>query len=521
MSRRAGVKFWLLFSLCLCLPAALLIPIPAAAQEEAKSSANVLLIYDSLALDTPAAGNVETLQRLLLSLGMTVRTIASDAYEPGMAGESRKLITVCNTEDLCSSIAHEADGYTGDWLHIGPNPPNALRGKLALQTETASRQSLKLSVGGLSEDHVFVDHLALIREGQGETFGQMTSSEGTFDAPFGIKAGGYAYVPYFEPGNLSEMALAYVLRSWLGIEASAQSYLLIRDVTPFIDLDRLEALSEQLYDAGIPFLVSVSPLFNNTDYPAMKRYMAALQTVQSYNGSVLVNVPPPTSAGQDHTVLKEQMDGFLNHLAEAGIAPLGMTGEVKRAQEKAGREAGFAFSGTTVLFPNEAAFPFQSETVLPFASSPYSLPADVLLQISREDKIWPAFPVDMAVTLDWSEIDVRQEEVIPSVAGSWLPFADFKSGEHSLSSSLHKAESLQGALLLDGKSADLQDRSNPAEDALQLQPPAQKESFQLLFSVQSRVLIVLIVTTLMLFAVFLTVGYRFYKRKYYKSGGSL
>jgi hypothetical protein len=209
-------------------------------------------------------------------------------------------------------------------------------------------------------------------------------------------------------------------------------------------------------------------------------------------------------------------------LAEAGIAPLGMTGELKRAQEKTGREAGFAFSDTTILFPNEAAFmQEQSEAVLPFTSSPYSMRGEELLQVNRADKIWPAFPVDLAITFDWFESEAKQEEAVQSIAGSWLPFADFKSGEHSLSSSSHKAESLQGALLLDGKPVDLQDQSNGAEEVLQVKAPVPKESFRLLFSVQNRVLIVLIVTTLMLFVVFLTVGYRLYKRKYYKSGGSL
>lgn len=524
MSRLAGIKFWLFCTLCLCLAAALLVPVPAAAQEESKPT-NVLLVYDSLGVDTPAAGNVEALQKLLLSFGMAVKTMASDAYKPEMAKEYQKLITVCNTEDLCDSIAQGAEGNTVDQLHIGYNPPNVLRGKLALQTETRTRQSLKLSVDGLSQDNVFVSRLDSIADGKGETYGRMTSTDGTIDAPFAIKAGGYAYVPYFEPGDMSEMAITYVLRAWLGIEVEAspaQAYLLIRSVTPFIDLNRLEGLSKQLYEAGIPFLVSVSPLFSNTDYPAMKRYLAALQTVQSYNGSVLVNVPAPSSMGQDASLLKEQLDEFLNHLAEAGIAPLGMTGEVKRAQEKTGREAGFAFSDTTILFPNETAFmQEQSEVVLPFASSPYSMRGEDLLQVNRADKIWPAFPVDLAITLDWFESEAKQEEAVQVIAGSWLPFADFKSGVHSLSSSSHKAESSQGALLLDGKPVDLQDHSNGEEEVLQVKAPVQKESFHTLFSVQNRVLIVLIVTTLMLFAVFLTVGYRLYKRKYYKSGGSL
>ncbi|WP_127495867.1 hypothetical protein [Paenibacillus glycanilyticus] len=522
MRRRTGIKLWVLVLLCLSLPAAVLIPAPASAAQDSAKAARVLLVYDSLGVDTPAAGNIETLQRLLLSLGATVTTVASDAYKPEMAKDNAKLITVCNTEDLCGSITHGMTGFTGEWLHIGSNPPEVLRGKLALKTETASRQSLKLSVNGLSEEHIFVNRLAYITEGKGETYGQITSSEGAIQTPYAVSAGGYAYVPYFQSGNLSELAIAYVLRTWLKADAPTQSYLLIGGITPFIDLDKLEALSEQLYNAGIPFLVSVSPLFNNTDYPAMQRYAAALQAVQAHNGSVLVQVPTPTSAGQDPSILKAQMDGFLNHLADAGIAPLGMTGDMKRAQGKEEREAGFAFSDTTILFANESGRASgQTEAVQPFAASPYTMPAKVLLRISRENKIWPAFPVNLAVTFDWFESDASQEEAVREAAGSWLPFADFKSETHSLSSSAHKAESRSGALLLDGKPADLQDQAEPEEQAPVVSQPEQKVTFHALFSVQNRILIVLIITTLMLFAVFLLIGYRLYKKKYYKSGGGL
>ncbi|NIK69390.1 hypothetical protein [Paenibacillus sp. BK720] len=520
----AGIKLYLLIALCLSLPAAVLLraSVPAAAAQDSVKAAKVLLVYDSLGVDTPAAGNIETLQRLLLSLGATVKTVSSDAYKPEMAEDYAKLITVCNTEDLCGSMTRDITSFAGGWLHIGPNPPEMVRGKLALKTDMASRQSLKLSDGGLFEEHIYVNRLAYITEGNGETYGQMTFSEGALQSPFAVSAGGYAYVPYFQSGNLSELAVASVLRAWLGVEAPTQSYLLVRGITPFIDPDKLEALSEQLYNAGIPFLVSVSPLFQNTDYPAMQRYLAALQTVQSYNGSVLVQVPTPTSAGQDPSILKSQMNGFLNHLADAGIAPLGMTGDVKRAQEKEGREAGFAFSDTTILFANElGGTAGQTEAVRPFAASPYTMPAKVLLRISRENKIWPAFPVNLAVTFDWFGSDASQEEAVREAAGSWLPFADFKSETHSLSSSAHKAESRSGALLLDGKPADLQEQAEPEEQAAVVTRPEQKVTFHGLFSVQSRILIVLIVTTLMLFAVFLLIGYRLYKKKYYKSGGGL
>ncbi|GLX70385.1 hypothetical protein [Paenibacillus glycanilyticus] len=518
MNRGTGIKAWLFSVICLCVLVFAMVPAPVSAQEESKQ-ANVLLVYDSLGLGTSAAGNVEALQRLLLSFGVKVTAIAADEYDSGMAqaDPNHKLITVCNTDDLCGGITHIQ--YAGDWLHIGPVPPERIQERLGLQTKTIARQSLKLMVEGISQD-VFMERVTRISEGKGQAFGRMVTANDHIEAPLGLVADGNAYVPYFEPGNVSEMAIAYVLKEWLGAEGSGQAHLLIRGITPFVDLDRLEDLSKQLYEAGIPFLVSVSTLFNNMDSPAMKRYTDALHTVQSYNGGILVEVPTPVSDRQDLEDMKAQMDHFLNQLFEAGIAPLGMTGEVRKAEENTMREAGFAFSDTIVLLPNEKASSPEQDAVQPFPSSPYSMLGEDLLQVSHENKIWPVFPLDVVVTFNWFESEDKQEETVQKLVSSWLPFADFKSGSHNLASSLHKAESLHGALLLDGQPADLQEQAVSAEDAVPV-PPAQAEGIDRLFSVQSRVLIVIIVTTLMLFAVFLVIGYRMYKRKYYNSGGSL
>lgn len=86
------------------------------------------------------------------------------------------------------------------------------------------------------------------------------------------------------------------------------------------------------------------PVFSNTDFPAMQRYLEALKVVQSKNGSILINAPVvmPSINSNDHT-LGDKMSGFINLLAENGIAPLGMGADLYWTYDKEYSSAGMKF----------------------------------------------------------------------------------------------------------------------------------------------------------------------------------
>lgn len=160
-----------------------------------------------------------------------------------------------------------------------------------------------------------------------------------------MSKGNDTYAPYFEQGNISTLGMAYVLKDWLHITAAApKMYLAIKEIYPFSDLRLLAETGERLYQLGIPFLASVRPVFSNTDYPAMQRYLVAMKSVQSSNGSILVNAPVvmPTISSGDHT-LKGKMNDFINLLAENGLGPLGVGAEMHWSYDKEYSEAGMSF----------------------------------------------------------------------------------------------------------------------------------------------------------------------------------
>ncbi|AWB46462.1 hypothetical protein DCC85_21340 [Paenibacillus sp. CAA11] len=507
----------LLLAICLLSLASLS---KGAAQAAVPQPMSILLIYDSLAKGTPSEGNVEALQRLLAAFKVKVVLTDFDSYEPGTLSRYNGVIAVRSAPDLqMANKDYEQDmaRYQGEYLHIGNHIPGQLQRKLSLKTAVAPEAVMRLQAGSLIEPSVKVTHLLYMTHYEGRAYGSLSSQSLGINSPYAVLQGGSGFIPYFQQGNLSEFALAYVLKDWLQIKEKGHQYLLIQEVYPFSDLARLTELADRLYTSGVPFAVSVRPVFSNTDYPAMQRYLQALEYVQTRNGSILVQVPVVAEAiSQGADVLKQNMAGFIDVLAEHGIAPLGVVGEMYWSYDKMYAAQGMGFFDSSVLLPNrQVLYSQQMNTSMSFASSAYSLDMDKLQQLEQKEEAPALLPMDTALTVNFPENEAAQEQLLQQLKDSWLVFDDYKQADHQVKTSSHTSASQNGTLQIDGQAVDLTGSTGRVtEDYAYTQKAVQ--SFSGLFRVQNYILVVIIATALVVFTLFLIIGYRLYKRKYYK-----
>ncbi|WP_039837392.1 hypothetical protein, partial [Paenibacillus sonchi] len=350
-------------------------PVQARAAQDASAPQRVLLLYDSLGKGTVREGNVSELQRLLSAMGCQVTLLSLDHYEPGTMDSFTRVITVMNAADLAPadrSYLEDAERYTGQALHVGYHPPARLLKDMQLTAGTADEDLADLTVGEFTASDLQVRGMAYIAAVKAErTYGSFTLKSSGRKLPFAASAGSYTYVPYLERDNASVVGMASVLREWLGNKTVPQTFLVLREIYPFSDLDLLEAAADRLYKSGIPFIASIRPVFSNTDFPAMQRYLDALKVVQSRNGSILVNAPEvmPSINSSDHT-LGRKMSGFVNLLVKNGIAPLGIGANLYWAYDREYAEAGMGFFDSAVLFPDETVLHMEQTNVSKaFASS--------------------------------------------------------------------------------------------------------------------------------------------------------
>ncbi|NQX46365.1 hypothetical protein HQN87_13570 [Paenibacillus tritici] len=514
--RRRGIFILVI----LLLGGSLLPPVRAvsAATASPAPAQRILLLFDSLGRGTDQEGNVAELQRLLAAYSAQVTLKPIAGYEPGSMSAYTGVITVVNNDELGitnQAYLQDAAKYRGAVLHVGYRPPAGMQQTLGLKPGVWHGAGASLSIGGFTGIPLDVKKMPYTAAGSGRPYGLWSSADEGMQAPFAVSRGRITYLPYLKQGNFTGMAAAYVLKDWLKFTAEPQTYLVIKEIYPFSDLELLEKLADRLYQSGIPFIASVRPVFGNTDFPAMKRYLEALRTVQAHNGSIVVNAPavrPPVNT-KDRT-LRGKMNHFINVLTEGGAVPLGVAAEGYWTYDKEYSTAGMGFFNSAVLYPDgETHYMEQMDTSAVFASAVYSLPPELLQGISRDGKAMPQLPLNAGVTYDLPENEDGLEELLQSLKNEWYTFADYKQASHKVSTDIHTLEAAAGVVKVDGHTLDVDYIPKTVIDDYQYQEK-QATSFNTLFSVQNQFFIVVILAALILFGGLLAIGYRLYRRKY-------
>ncbi|WP_419885423.1 hypothetical protein [Paenibacillus sp. B-A-8] len=518
MSIRGVLNGILLLTLTLT---ALLVPVTPV--QSAAMPQQVLLLYDSLAKGTTKEGNVTELQRLLASYSIRVTLKGLDQYEQGMLDHYSKVIMVRNAADILITnkfYVEDWEHYQGQYLHIGYSPPASLKKKLQLTTDVIYDGNADLQIGQFSEIPIQVQDMLYIAGSQGtESLGKLSFQEDGLQAPYAVSKGDDAYVPYFEQGNVSALAMAYVLKDWLHITSTPKVYFAIKEIYPFSDLELLTETAERLYQVGIPFLASIRPVFSNTDYPAMQRYLVAIKRVQSNNGSILVNAPvamhSTSTSNMDHS-LQAKMNAFINLLVHNKIGPLGIGAQMHWAYDKEYSEAGMGFFDSVILYPDENVdYMEQSDTSKSFPSSLYSVPVDFLQGLQTSNNVVPELPMDTVITVDMPKDKEELEELLKTLEQYWVSFADYKQERHQVVTDVNTITSSEGTISINGQPLSL-NYTPETVDSDYRYTEEQKKSFTTLFNIQNQFFIVAIMISLLLFGGLMIIGYRMYRKKYLK-----
>lgn len=494
----------------------LVLPAPAQAANHAPPS-SVLIVYDSLGIGTKQEGNVEALKRLLASFRVQVTAQSIDSYTVGSLHSYSKLIEVHNRSDLMeedSEYFADLQSYKGDILYIGEMPRDKLVQSLGLQVQAVEIVA-DLSIGPFVEKSIRLSSIYDSAQPGIQRYGTLKVQDASYS--YGMRKGKEAYVPFMEKGTLSEIALSYVLKDWLQQGEKSNYYLVFKEIYPFSDLFLLERMSDELFEAGIPFIVSVHPVFSNTDYPAMKRYINTLKYIQSRNGTVLVESPVVATTIQDlDRSLYHQMEHFIDVLAEAGIIPLGMGAEMYWSYDEHYVSEGMAFFDSVVLFPDKRlihkAERISSEA---FPSSLYSVDQPFLQRYLTDGRLIDPLPMDTAITYDFVQKEDELESLVDSLRNSWINFEDYKNGAHRVRTETNELRSERGSLVLNGVSLGTQ-ASHVETSSDYVYKQHEEKSFEAWFTVQNKFFIIVIFITLFVFSGFLIIGYRMYKRKFYK-----
>ncbi|MDT2242774.1 hypothetical protein P7H22_23985 [Paenibacillus larvae] len=157
----------------------------------------------------------------------------------------------------------------------------------------------------------------------------------------------------------------------------------------------------------------------------------------------------------------------------------------------------------------------RSDSSEPFTSSMYSLKMSFLKQFKRSGKALGEFPMNMAITYDFFKDKTQLDQAVQELVDSWITFADYKYGYHEVRTQANTISSRNGSLLINGHNVDLNNSVKSISSDYTYRQEEQK-SFTALFNVQNKIFITFILMTLIAFGIFIIIGHRLYKRKYFK-----
>lgn len=131
--------------------------------------------------------------------------------------------------------------------------------------------------------------------------------------------------------SIPEKAMSYitfrneVLNSIEGRKISEDRYLVINNVTPFINLNDLVDKIKYLNSQGIPFIINAIPVFENPTFKAMQNFTEALRYAQASGGYIILSCPyinqGNATAQEIFKAMEEGYKNYVNYL----VYPIGIS----------------------------------------------------------------------------------------------------------------------------------------------------------------------------------------------------
>lgn len=322
--------------------------------------------------------------------------------------------------------------------------------------EKCRNKEVRFLYEGYEEESTFPDEFYAMISTTGQKSGTLLIEKGEKETrvPFAVQAkDGNFYIPVYDNSNpIFKILLGEVIKKQTAISEKGKTYFILDEVYVFSDLNKLCNWADQLNENGIPFLVGIMPLYDNLEYPAFLRFTQALRYMQSRGGTIWIHEPFVKEGEVEKEPLADKMLRFHEALTK------------------------------------EAVYFRSMENI------PYPFTMEELKQITSEKKYFGNLPFDImfGVTpeLSGEEFALYLEEVNQK----WLSFTD-----------LQKEFGDPGELY--------EEREIPKDYVYREKEEA---AFALFFSASDRFLLVVVSGSVILLSIFLLIGRKWYRRKFFE-----
>ena len=312
------------------LLAALLIPAGAEETEEEESQpprlGDVLVIYAEEADRRKLEDNLSAIAQALFSLRYTADF--AEAQDAGQVIGQYERVIWCDTAVSDRMDASILEGYEGLLLVLGQ-----ARGLESFGL--TARESFSGSFMGVAEytfdDEITFRHsVSVLNAG---AFSEPSYQNGVLAAAGGqlplVSGSGNVHYSALQDytDSFSSALLIHEIAQWLwpyDVRMPTYTQHVVLDaVYPFYDAYRLQTLVEYMVENRMHFVISVMPIYEHADYPAMTQFCEVLRYAQANGGAVVLHAPNVQNALDAEELSRQLTAATLNYFSQ-NVYPLAL-----------------------------------------------------------------------------------------------------------------------------------------------------------------------------------------------------
>lgn len=303
----------------------------AFAAEEKK----LLLVYDSLNIAGEKQADIDSLQRLLTTMGAEVVTTTDNTYVAGELNDNQfyGVISFVNWDEkgLQSNVFEDdRKQFTGKKLHIGLDIAEDEKSGFEGTWRALSHRQFTLihEEKNYQELLDYQDQSLVLETNIGTRFGVLTSQElDEKEYPFGVIQGKNGFLPMYSHSGAVFLQASELIHRWLEGTKTYQPMLTFNQMNPLIDMETAEWFEEELADLADYYAVSTTSVNQNSEVLSFKRFTDLLRKMQTQqSAAVFLSVPAVNAANtSDNRILGQLMNQQISLLVGQNVFPIGVS----------------------------------------------------------------------------------------------------------------------------------------------------------------------------------------------------
>lgn len=292
----------------------------------ASRQGDILVVYPVEADRLTAEDDLAAIAQALLYLRYTADYV--EVREAAQAIGQYDRVIWCATAEAARMDTSVLSGYGGSLLVLGR--ADGLEEMGIRQATAGNGEMIGVASYPFWEDEPYSASVRLLNPGMvtGETGSVGTISIGDRTIPLVSCRERLRYVALADyTGSFARAVLTQEIAGWLWPYESRMhtyaEYIVLDQVYPFTDPYRLNEIVCALVEKRMPFVISVMPVYQNADYPAMTQFCEVLRYAQANGGAVILHAPIIQN-GVEKDELVQQLTTAMNSYLSQDVYPLAL-----------------------------------------------------------------------------------------------------------------------------------------------------------------------------------------------------